>query len=160
MSNSVRSHRRQPTRLPRPCDSPGENTGVGCHFLLQCVKVKSFSCVRLFPTPWTGAYQTPPFMGFSRQEYWRNFNEKLVIFGIACVSSNSLIDWIFHFWINFHIESASSKYWYKVKSLLVDAKSLESCLTLWSLQPTRLLCPWDACLGSNVSKRYIVWLNK
>ena len=34
-------HRRKPTRLPRPCDSPGKNTGVGCHFLLQCVKVKS-----------------------------------------------------------------------------------------------------------------------
>ena len=34
-------HRRQPTRLPRPWDSPGKNTGVGCHFLLQCMKVKS-----------------------------------------------------------------------------------------------------------------------
>ena len=36
-------HRRQPTRLPRPWDSPGKNTGVGCHFLLQCRKVKSES---------------------------------------------------------------------------------------------------------------------
>ena len=33
----------QPTRLPRPWDSPGKNTGVGCHFLLQCMKVKSES---------------------------------------------------------------------------------------------------------------------
>ena len=33
----------QPTRLPRPWDSPGKNTGVGCHFLLQCKKVKSES---------------------------------------------------------------------------------------------------------------------
>ena len=41
MSDSVRSHRRQPTRLPRPWDSPGKNTGVGCHFLLQCMKVES-----------------------------------------------------------------------------------------------------------------------
>ena len=41
MSNSVQPHRRQPTRLPRPWDSPGKNTGVGCHFLLQCMKVKS-----------------------------------------------------------------------------------------------------------------------
>ena len=32
-----------PTRLPRPWDSPGKNTGVGCHFLLQCMKVKSES---------------------------------------------------------------------------------------------------------------------
>ena len=35
--------RRQPTRLPRPWDSPGKNTGGGCHFLLQCMKVKSES---------------------------------------------------------------------------------------------------------------------
>ena len=37
------THRRQLTRLPRPWDSPGKKTGVGCHFLLQCVKVKSES---------------------------------------------------------------------------------------------------------------------
>ena len=43
VSESVRSHRRQPTRLPCPWDSPGKNTGVGCHFLLQCMKVKSES---------------------------------------------------------------------------------------------------------------------
>ena len=43
MSDSVRPHRRQSTRLPRPWDSPGKNTGVGCHFLLQCMKVKSGS---------------------------------------------------------------------------------------------------------------------
>ena len=72
MSDSVRPHRRQPTKLRRPWDSPGKNTGVGCHFLLQCrkVKVKSLSRVRLLATPWTAAYQAPPSMGFSRQEYW------------------------------------------------------------------------------------------
>ena len=43
MSDSVRPHRRQSTRLPRPWDSPGKNTGVGCHVLLQCMKVKSES---------------------------------------------------------------------------------------------------------------------
>ena len=41
ISDSVRTRRRQPTRFPRPWDSPGKNTGVGCHFLLQCMKVKS-----------------------------------------------------------------------------------------------------------------------
>ena len=51
MSNSARLHRRQPTRLPRPWDSPDENTGVSCHFLLQCMKVKSESEVaQLSPT--------------------------------------------------------------------------------------------------------------
>ena len=43
MSDSVRPHRRQPIRLHRPWDSPGKNTGVGCHFLLQCMKAKSES---------------------------------------------------------------------------------------------------------------------
>ena len=42
-TDSVQPHRRQQTRLPRPWDSPGKNAGVGCHFLLQCMKVKSES---------------------------------------------------------------------------------------------------------------------
>ena len=52
MSDSVRPNGRQPTRLPRPWDSPGKNSGVGCHFLLQCTKVKSESEVaQSYPTP-------------------------------------------------------------------------------------------------------------
>ena len=43
MSDSVRPHRWQPTRLPHPWDSPGKNTGVAGHFLLQGMKVKSES---------------------------------------------------------------------------------------------------------------------
>ena len=74
MSDSVRPHRWQPSRLPRPWDSPGKNTGVGCHFLLQCmkgkVKVKLLGHVRLCATPWTAAYQALPSMRFSRWEYW------------------------------------------------------------------------------------------
>ena len=49
VSDSVRPHRQQPTRLPHPWDSPGKNTGVGCHFLLQCMKVKSESEVAQRP---------------------------------------------------------------------------------------------------------------
>ena len=59
---------------PHPWDSPGKNTGVGCHFLVQCIKVKSESeVVQSCPTlatPWTAAYQAPLSMGFSRQESW------------------------------------------------------------------------------------------
>ena len=71
---TVRPHRRQPSRLPRPWDSPGKNTGVGCHFLLQCTKVKSESevlqsCLTLSDLmdcnlPGSSVH------GFSRQEYW------------------------------------------------------------------------------------------
>jgi len=43
VSDSVQPHRRQPTRPCHPWDSPGKNTGVGCHFLLRCMKVKSES---------------------------------------------------------------------------------------------------------------------
>ena len=69
---TVWRHRRQPTRLPCPWDSPGKNTGVGCRFFLQCtkVKVKSLSHVQLLTTPWTAAYQAPLSIGFSRQDYW------------------------------------------------------------------------------------------
>ena len=49
---TLQAHRRQPTRLLHPWDSPGKNTGVGCRFLLQCMKVKSESEVaQLCPTP-------------------------------------------------------------------------------------------------------------
>ena len=53
MYDSVRPHRWQPARLPHPWDSPGKNTGVGCHFLLQCMKVKSESeVIQSFPILW------------------------------------------------------------------------------------------------------------
>ena len=52
VSDSVRPHRQQPTRPRRPWDSPGKNTGVACHFLLQCMKVQSESEVaQACPTP-------------------------------------------------------------------------------------------------------------
>ena len=61
MSDSVQPHRRQPTRLPHPWDSPGKNTGVGCHFLLQCMKVKSESEVaQSCPTPSNPMDCSPP----------------------------------------------------------------------------------------------------
>ena len=71
---TVQPHRWQPTRLPRPWDSPGKNTGVGCHFLIQCMKVKSESEVaQSCPTlsdPMDYSPPGPPSMGFSRQKYW------------------------------------------------------------------------------------------
>ena len=61
-------------QVPHPWDSPGKNTGVGCHFLLQCMEVKSESEVAqscpTLATPWTAAYPAPPSVGLSRQEYW------------------------------------------------------------------------------------------
>ena len=74
MSDSVQPHRRQPIRLPRPWDSPGKKTGVGCHFLLQCMKIKSESEVaQSCPTlsdPMDCSLPGSSVHGFSRQEYW------------------------------------------------------------------------------------------
>ena len=74
MSDSVRPHRWQPTRLPHPWDSPGKNTGVGCHVLLQCMEEKSesevaHSCLTL-SDPMDCSPPGSPVHGFSRQECW------------------------------------------------------------------------------------------
>ena len=99
MSNSVRPHRRQPTRLPRPWDSPSKNAGVGCHFLLQCMKVKSESEVA----------QSCPTLSNP----------------MDCSLPGSPIHGIFQ---------ARELEWGAI------AFSTEWCSTL---QPIRLLCPWD-----------------
>ena len=89
VSDSVRPHRRQPTSLPRPWDSPGKNTGVGCHFLLQCMKAKSQSEVaQLCPTPHdpmdcSPPYQAPPSL---THLIWLNF--KLQNLSYVMFSSN------------------------------------------------------------------------
>ena len=74
MSDSVRPHRRRPTRPCCPWDSPGKNTGVGCHFLLQHMKVKresevTQSCLTL-SDPMNCSLPGSSVQGFSRQEYW------------------------------------------------------------------------------------------
>ena len=96
MSDSVQPHGWQPTRLPCPGDSPGMNTGVGHDFLLQCVKVKSerksLSRVRLLATPWTAAYQAPPSMGFSRQEYWSGVPLPSPLHTSSCSQMQSIWD--------------------------------------------------------------------
>ena len=85
----------QPTRLPHPWDSPGKNTGVGCHFLLRWmkVKVKSLSRVRPSATPWTAAYQAPPSMGFAGKST-----------GVGAItgfpSPLPLLDFLVHHWKN------------------------------------------------------------
>ena len=56
-------------QAPHPWGSPGKNTGVGCHFLLQCMKVKNESEVAQ-SCPTLCDHQAPESMGFSKQEYW------------------------------------------------------------------------------------------
>ena len=86
-SNSVRPHRGQPTRLRRPWDSPGKNTGVGCHFLLQCRTVKSESEVaQSGPTlsdPMHCSLPGSSIHGIFQQEYWS---------GVPSPSLNSVLE--------------------------------------------------------------------
>ena len=93
MSDSVGPHRRQPTRLPCPGDSPGKNTGVGCHFLLQCMKVKSESEVsQSCPTLRDPVDCSPP--GSSVHGI---FQARVLEWG-AIAFSESMLDNIKHFW--------------------------------------------------------------
>ena len=75
MSDSGQPHRWQPTRLPRPWDSPGKNTGVGCHFLLQCMKVKRESEVAA--------------VNWDAPTFWRK--EKSSISGVLIIVFNSFV---------------------------------------------------------------------
>ena len=90
VSDSLRPHGLQPTRLLCPWDFPGKSTGVGCHCLLQIqvlgtqdLLICLLSHVRVFVTLWTVALQALPSMRFSRQEYWS---------GLPCPSPRYLPD--------------------------------------------------------------------
>ena len=95
-----------PPGSPRPWDSPGKNTGVGCHFLLQCMKVKSESEVaqlRLtLRDPITAAHQAPPSMGLSRQEYWSGVP---LPYPISLTNNNksSFFSCSYFWWTNLHL---------------------------------------------------------
>ena len=98
VSDSVRLYRQQPTRLPHPWDSPGKNTGVGCHFLLQCMKGKSESEVaRSCPTPSDRMDCSPP--GSSVHGI---LQAGVLEWGAVAFSKNDLVIYIF-IYILFHI---------------------------------------------------------
>ena len=115
VSDSVRPHRWQPTRLPHPWDSPGKNKGkVAIAFSNAWkwkVKLKLLSHARLLATPWTAAHKAPPSMGFSRREYWS---------GVPLPSPVH-----------------EREKWKWSHSVMPDSQRPHG------LQPTRLLCPWD-----------------
>ena len=128
-----RPNRWQTTRHPCPWDSPGKNPGVGFHFLLQCMKVKSLSRVRLLATPWTATYQAPPSMGFSRQEYWS---------GASLPSQKSMI----------RIALSQKSLMLALLTFQFSCSVMSDSLQLHGLQHTRFPCLsptpeafWNAC---------------
>ena len=160
MSNSVHPHRWQPTRLPRSWDSPGKNTGVGCHFLLQCMKVKSESevaqsywGVRLLATPWTAAYQAPSSMGFSSTGVGSHCLLRVGSSGIFFCKvpvqiifsfQNGLFDLLLsglNFLVLFLV--LINIFWMQFSSVQFSHSVVSDSTWPHGLQPTRLLYPWD-----------------
>ena len=86
LSDSVRPHRWLPTRLPHPWDSPGKNTGVGCHFLLQCMKVKSESEV----AQWCPTLSSPVDCSLPGSSIHGIFQARVLEWGAIAFSSKTL----------------------------------------------------------------------
>ena len=80
------THRGQPTRLPRPWNSPGKNTGVGCHFLLQCMKVKSESEV----AQWCPTLRNPMDCSLQGSSIYGIFQARVLEWGAIALSRPEL----------------------------------------------------------------------
>ena len=145
MSDSVRPHRRQPTRLPHPWDSPGKNTGVGCHFLLQCMKVKSESEVaQSCQTLWDPMDCSP--WGSSIHGI---FQARVLEWVAIAFSENISIEWQIVF-MCFLIYSISVNIY--CSCLFFESlqwTSLSPCLTLWD--------PMDYTVLGLLQARILEW---
>ena len=116
MSNSVRPHGLQPIRLLRPWNSPGKNTGVGCHFLLQCMKGKSESDVaQSCPT-----LSDPMHRSLPGSSIHGIFQARVLEWGAIAFSKRSL------------------------RSDQISRSVMSDSLRPHGLQPTRLLHPWNS----------------
>ena len=107
MSNSVQLHRWQPTRLHRSWDSPGKNTGVGCHFPLQYMKVKSESEVaQSYPT-----LSDPMECSLPGSSVYRIFQARVLEWG-AVAFSRYIGQWFLNFSVHQnHLEGLLNNYW-------------------------------------------------
>ena len=120
MSDSVQPHRQQPTRPRRPWDSSGKNTGVGCHFLLQCMKVKSESEVaQSCPT-----LSDPMDCSLPGSSVHGIFQARVLEWGAIAFSS-------------FYLVNSNS---FKLSSSVTSSQKLSQIFLIKSNPPTQLLC--------------------
>ena len=150
MSDSVRPQRQQPTRLPRPWDSPGKNTGVGCHFLLQCMKVTSESEIaQSCPTLSDTTDCSPPgssVHGFSRQEYWSGCGFYFMLTYVLCFHKvyNNIIEFAFSvlFLDSKHLKSGF-KYETWWMHLRISRFNWFICTYFFSVEFQVAACEWE-----------------
>ena len=150
----MRPHRWQPTRFPRSWDSPGKNTGVGCHFLLQCVKVKSESKV----TQSCPTLSDPMDYSLPGSSVHGIFQARVLEWGaIAFSLAFSMIQQMLAIWslvllpfLNPDCTSGSSQFTYLLRPSLKDVEcSLTSmshecsCTAVCTFSGTALLWDWN-----------------
>ena len=129
----MRPHRRQPTRLPCPWDSPGKNTAVSCHFLIQCMKVKSESEVsQSCPTPSDPMDSSLP--GSSVQGI---FQARVLEWGAIAFSENVLSACLMP-------GTSQALYLFDPMCVCLVAQLSPALCDPHGQQPARLLCPWNS----------------
>ena len=144
MSNSVWPHRWQSTRLPHPWDSPGKNTGVGCYFLLQCMKVKSESEVaQSCPTVWD-----PMDCSLPGSSVHGIFQARVLEWG-AIAFSDVAVQLINNVVLASDVQQSDS-FIYICMYLKVKVKVAQMCLTLWD--------PMDYTVHGILQARILEWV--
>ena len=150
MSNSVQPQRQQPTRLPCPWDSPGKNNGVGCHFLLQCMKVKSeIEVTQSCPIPSDPMDWSPPGSSVLGIFQARVLEWVAIAFSVSCIDRQILYHWATRVavWWDFRMNISSSQNTVSLRGFHMMMASMETpCHCSDPVSPPCLL-PYPVSLG-------------
>ena len=160
MSDSVWPHRQQPTRMPRPWDSPDKNTGVGCHFLLQCMKVNSESEV----AQWCLTLSNPMDGSLPGSSGHGIFQARVLEWGAIAFSSSQLLQILYlpniSMRANFILISHISSQVNPEDSGIRIAHSYV-CTSSWKVfQLTYLTEIWEGWIGNTLRENKVMHINQ